>query len=241
MSSAHGRNGHGSLATRATVAMIVVLVVTAACAGDPTQSEEYTSLEAELATVTAELADAQSRLVGSEAALASSRQSFTDTESELEDTAAALVATEARIEALEGAVESMLDRLDMIRDAAAAHVTGDLFISVEGYSAAAGAGVATEVGDSLVATLDLPGGSWEGFITDPGWFWCWCEQVDELGDPGASAALDRWFDTPIGSEEEWWAWYEVQMRIMSVLVEEVDEAADEGGTVLDDTPIVTTK
>ena len=241
MSRTTERGSRGTLAARVALALTVMVLVTAACASDPTQSEEYTSLQAQYEEASAQLAETQSRLVGAEAALADSRQENADTEKELAEAASTLTATEDRVAALEGSVESMLARLDTIRAATAAHVSGDLIISMGGFDEVAGSGIATSVGDSLVASFDLPGGSWEAFATDPGWFWCWCEQVQELGDPATTAALEWWFDTPVGSEEEFWAWYEVQLRVLGLMADEIDAAIEVGAETLDADPVVTAR
>jgi hypothetical protein len=212
---------------RAIPVLVLFLLVVAACA-DPTESEEYVSLQTRLDDTTAELNDLRSRLAGAEVALAASRS---ESQIALDGAERSLAGRNARVGDLETAVAEMLTSLDEIRQAAAVHISGDLFFLP--YDSAISNGVAADVGDGLVISLGLPGGTWEGFASDPDRFWCWCRQVEDLDDPATSAALERWFDAPIGSEEEFWAWYEVQMRVMGILIAAIESAQDQGVVTLD--------
>jgi hypothetical protein len=218
-----GRGWFGAAKRLAPVAVIVLILT--AC-GDPTQSEEYTSLQSEYAALQLQLDAALGerdevvvRLTGTETALADSVQAFDAAE-------ASLAHGEVTIADLRAAVAEMDASMARIRQALAAHASGDLIVGANSYENALASGMTIEISDHIVVSLDLPGGTWEAFNSDENRFWCWCEQVNGLDDPELSAALDRWFDTPVGSDEEFWAWYEVQLRILDMTITEIDEGRD---------------
>lgn len=212
-------------AARLFAPVAVVALILTACS-DPTQSEEYTSLQSEYAALQSQLDavigerdEVVVRLTGTETALAESVQAIDEAE-------ASLAHGEATIGDLRAAVEETDARMARIRQLLAAHASGDLAIGSDYYEEAVATGMTVEIGDHVVATLDLPGGTFEAFNSDEDRFWCWCEQVSDLNDPELSAALDRWFDTPGGSDAEFWAWYEVQLRILDLMITEIDEGRD---------------
>jgi len=203
------------------------LVVVSACASDPTRSEEYQTLQASLEMTERELDRVEARLAGSQVAL-------TESQARLDAAEAELTERERQVAALEGAVEGMLFGIEEIRTYVEAHASGDLWLNEESRQAAVANGVSVEAADRLVVELDLPGSDWEGYTSDDNW-WCWCQLVGDLDDPVASAALDAWLETEYGSEEEWWAFYDVQLILLDLLVEAIAEveghgvAAIEGG------------
>ncbi len=223
--------GRPGVEVRLMVLLGLFVVVLTAC-GDPTKSEEYTSLESEYAALEAELGamvterdSVTARLGDTESNLATSTQMLVVVEASLTD-------RETEVAELHSMVDEMLASLETIRRAAAAHASGDLILNMRGYEDAVANGISVEVGDQLVADLALPGGTWVGFLADDDTYWCWCQSVNDIGDPEISAALNRWVGTPAGSDEEFWAWYEVQLRILGAILVEVDSVTSEATSTL---------
>lgn len=209
---------------RAVPAMALMVVIATGCASDPTQSEEYRSLQASLDEAAKRIEQVEARLVGSEVALAEARGA-------LGDANGLLAERDQRVAALEGAVEGMLFDIDGVHSYIGAYISGQLWLNEAAYRAAVDNAVSVDVADRLVAEFGLPGGDWAGYADDDNW-WCWCQRVSAVGDPAATAAIDTWLAAEPGSEEEWWAFYEVQLILLGLLVDGVAEIEDRGVATL---------
>lgn len=207
---------------RALPGIVVLMLITAACS-DPTGSEEYQALQANLDGTTATLAGVRTELAAANAALAGTQSDLDAAQAALEEAQAALSDRAAQAAALEEALGEVVVAVSNARTAADALFIELVHLGGDDASDLA-AGVPVEIADEIVQSLRLPGGTWVGFNdTDP--TLVWSNRIRDVGDPDLDAALDTWWNAPLDSDEVWISWVEIRFRLTRALLESL-EAAD---------------
>jgi hypothetical protein len=217
---------------RLGVTAMVVLLLIAGCA-DPTSSDEYTSLETDYASLQSDYAALQEQLGTLQGRATEMESQIVDTESELAAASEALSDREGELAELKGeladvtsGVSTADSHLSRAYAALAALADGELWFlgnpqDAERY------GMTVGVADDLVTSLDPTAAGWDELNDQLNGAGCrWCDQVDELDDAELSAALDRWWGTTMGTGKEYYAWLEVQMRILQIVIDEMAAAQD---------------
>lgn len=195
----------------ATIA-VVAAVVTAGCAADPTESSKYQALEAQLAAAQTELNDAataaQEAADASLAELDAVRVEADRLKNQLDDV------NEARRTA--GAAFGQLAEL------VEAQVAFGLWIAPEDIEAIQQLGVDTSVADRIIEEREW-GTTWEGFALTSGGFTV-NHLIARLDDQELDDAWLAYFESPLGSDEEYAAYSSFLLRLHELTIERLGEA-----------------
>jgi len=220
-----------------TVVLVVVVMISGwlFVTTSTVPSSTHDDTVAQLEDTTVALAAADGRVV----ALESSRAELAAVAADLEATAVELVDSSASLEAARTQVDearaevaslrlslAAIDRaVDAARVAAAVNVMTELYISPDFYEFFVDAGVPVDLGDDLIAMLDLPWETWDDYVqSDPGLVWG--SRITDVDDPDLTDAFSRFIAAPIESDEELSALVEVDLRLNAVVMQQLDAAAE---------------